>query len=463
MRQLMPRSWVRTGFVGLVLLLVMFGLVTAGRGVVVNAQSSTPVPGGDAAGVTPSAEAADAVLVQANEANLRAEIALDSIDKILAIIQVMGIVVAIATAVIAVAGYRNSREFSEEMDKLRALESTIQKALDEVSDVRQLLVQVESTQKETERLRSEVGLNLAELRASRDELNADLKRVDDHISNVYKAGGLSQLGQRQIALGNFVSAVNVFRSVCDLDPENPIYQYFLGDLLMRQGRIEEGIHHLRAARQENFKYPSADASYAYALRLRGDQEANPIQRERLYYESGQIFLGVYEIDPDLVDISGESVFGALAGLFRRQGRYEDALKWYEHCRRVTPHNSYPVNNLALLNLQLGNHAEAQKYFKRAVEVASEKLASRASDYWARFDLITARAVVGEPFEKLHYDLESLREVATIPLQKFIYGLEQVRMAKNPPPAIIEVIERVIDWVKAEIAAREKHMNSEPVG
>jgi tetratricopeptide (TPR) repeat protein len=331
--------------------------------------------------------------------------------------------------------------------------------LDEVSDVRKLLLEVENTQKETERLRSEVGLNLAELRLSRDELNADLKRVDDHISNVYKAGGLSQLGQRQIALGNYPSAVSVFRSVCDLDPENPIYQYFLGDLLMRQGHIEQGIQHLRVARQDNYKYPSADASYAYALRLRGDQEPNEIQRERLYYESGQIFLGVYEIDAQLVDISGESVFGALAGLFRRQGRYEDALRWYEHCRRVTPHNSYPVNNLALMNFQLGNHAEAQRYFKRALEIASEKLAARSSDYWARFDMITARTASGAPFETILHDLENLLEVPTIPLQKLIFGLDQLRGAKNPPPEVIAVIDRVIEWVKAEIASREKGVNS----
>jgi tetratricopeptide (TPR) repeat protein len=440
----LPRRWLWIGIAAFLGLLILIGFLTQGRSAVLNPSPPTPVP----AGVT-----ADDALIQAREANIRADIALDSVDKILGILQAMGIVVAIATAVIAVAGYRTSREFSEEMDRLRLLESNIQKALDDVSDVRHLLEQVETTQRQTERLRAEVGTSLAELRASRDELNANLREVDDHINNVYKAGGLSQLAQRQIALGNLVAAARVFRDVCALDPGNPIYQYFLGDLLMRQGFIEEGIQHLRTARQDNYKYPSADASYAYALRLRGDAEQDPIQRESLYYESGEIFLGVYQVDPELVDISGESVFGALAGLYRRQGRYETALQWYEHCRRVTPHNSYPVNNLAALNFYLGNYEESRKYFKRSLSIANEKLAARSSDYWARFDLVTARAALGESIEALADELEKLRDVAVGPLQKFLYGFEQMRAAKNPPPDVILILTQVVEHIKADIASR----------
>lgn len=431
----------------ILILFIAVGILSQTRSAVLPPTFPTPVP----AGVT-----ADDALIQANEANIRADVALDTIDKILAILQVMGVVVAIATAAIAYTGYRNNRELNDEITRMRDMESSIQKALDDVSDVRRLLGQVETAQKETERLRSDVGANLAELRMSRDELSTNLREVNDHINNAYRAVGLSQLGQRHIALGNMIAAAKVFGDICDLDPDNPIYHFFLGDLLIRQGRVEEGIKHLRTARQDNYKYPSADASYAYALRLRGDEQEDPIERESLYYESGEIFLGVYKLEPDLVDISGESVFGALAGLYRRQGRDEEALQWYEHCRRVTPHNSYPVNNLALMNFALGNRDEAQKNFKRAVAIATEKLALRSSDYWARFDLITAKIALGALLEQVAVDLDRLHDVPVGPLKKFLYGLEEMRSAKNPPPGVLDVIEKVIQQVRLEILSRENH-------
>jgi tetratricopeptide (TPR) repeat protein len=444
-----PRLWLWGSAAALFMIVILIGVFSQRYSGVISPTLPPPIPQG---------YSADDALIQAQEANMRADVALDSIDKILGIIQVMGVVVAIATAVIALAGYRTSRDLNEEMDNLHKLENDIESALDEVRDVRQLLSQVESAQQITERLRSEVGVNLEDLRGLRDELNANQRQLDEHISNVYKASGLSQLGQRHIVLGNLGAAAKVFQDVCDLDPTNPIYQYFLGDLHMRLGRVDEGIEHLRIARQDNYKYPSADASYAYALRLRGDQEKHAIQRERLYYESGEIFLGVYEVDPELVDISGESVFGALAGLFRRQGRYRDALKWYEHCRKVTPHNSYPVNNLAVLNFYRGNHEEARRYFKQAAVIAKEKLAARSSDYWARFDLITAKVATGETFEALADDLEHLEDVATNPLEKFLYGLQELRSATNPPEGVVGVIDQVIEKVKTIIASRENHIN-----
>jgi tetratricopeptide (TPR) repeat protein len=444
-----PRLWLWGSTAALLTIVILIGVFSQRYSGVVPPTLPPPISQG---------YSADDALIQAQEANIRADVALDSIDKILGIIQVMGVVVAIATAVIALAGYRTSRDLNEEMDSLHKLENDIENALDEVRDVRRLLSQVESAQQTTDRLRSEVGVNLADLRGLRDELSANMRSLDEHISNVYKAGGLSQLGQRQIGLGNLGAAAKVFQDVCDLDPTNPIYQYFLGDLLMRLGRVEQGINHLRTARQDNYKYPSADASYAYALRLRGDQEENAVQRERLYYESGEIFLGVYEVDPELVDISGESVFGALAGLFRRQRRYDDALHWYEHCRRVTPHNSYPINNLAVLNFFQGNHEEARRYFKQVVVIAKEKLTARSSDYWARFDLITARVAMGESFETLADDLEKLEDVAANPLEKFLYGLQELKTANHPPAGVVEVIDQIVDKVKTIIADRENHVN-----
>lgn len=438
------RIWV--GIAGGLLVLILLGLATQGRGT--SNPQILPPP-------TLGSYTADDALRQASEATARANLSLDTIDRILGILQVMGVVIAVATAVIAFAGYRTSREFSEEMTKIRDLQGDIQKALEEADQVRDLLGKVENAQQRTERLRSEVSTNLAAITGFRDELASNLREVDEHINNAYKAGALSQLGQRQIALGNISAAAKTFRDVCVLDPENPIYQYFLGDLLIRQDRVEEGLHYLNLARQDSYKYPSADASYAYALRLRGDGESDPIKREGLYYESGKIFLGVYEIDRGLIDISGESVFGALAGLYRRQGRYNDALQWYDHCRQTTPGNSYPVNNLAVLHFRLGNQTEAQRYFRQAVSLALEKLGSRSSDYWARFDLVTAKAALGDSRENLAMEWEKVRDVPKGSLKKFLYGVEDLRQTVNAAPGVIEGIDALIGWVKDEIKRRDE--------
>lgn len=419
------------------------------------AQDATPTPAIVSPTTAPLSNEAEAALSEAKLASMRVDLALDSVDKILAIIQVVGVVGAIATAVIAVAGWRSSREFNEEMDKLRGMEGNLQQALNEVNSARDLLTKIESAQQEITRLRNEVGTSLAEVRLSRDELDANMHQVERQISDSYKASGLAQLGQRQIALGNMRAASGVFEEICALDPANPIYRYFLGDLLIRQGRVDEGIEHLRRARQDNYKYPSADVSYAYALRLRGDEEADEIRRERWYHEAGDIFLGVYEIDADLVDISGESVFGALAGLYRRQGRYETALQWYEHCYRVTPNNSYPINNLAVLHFRMGHWEESIHHFKRALAKAQEKVNLRPSDHWARFDLITARVGLGATYESLLPEIE--QAFATVsgvsPLKKFMYGLEDMQAAPNLPAKPRAVIEQLIGVIQDQMSGR----------
>ena len=75
-------------------------------------------------------------------------------------------------------------------------------------------------------------------------------------------------------------------------------------------------------------------------------------------------LAALKLDPHLTDAEGESYYGSLGGLYRRQGRYEDAIEAYLQATRVTPTSSYPLINLASLFWHEGKLDEARQYFQR---------------------------------------------------------------------------------------------------
>ena len=101
-------------------------------------------------------------------------------------------------------------------------------------------------------------------------------------------------------------------------------------------------------------------------------------------------------DPRLTDAEGESYYGTLGGLYRRQGRLYAALDAYERARSVTPHSSYPLINLASLHKRLGNDAEAEQAFRDVVQRAQWQLDDDPRDNWTRCDLAQAYLVLGQP-------------------------------------------------------------------
>ena len=135
-----------------------------------------------------------------------------------------------------------------------------------------------------------------------------------------------------------------------------------------------------------------------ALRRQGDRagRARPGRRARAWEQAEARLKEALARDPRLTDAEGESYYGTVGGLYRRQGRLYAALDAYERARSVTPHSSYPLINLASLHKRLGNDAEAEQAFRDVVQRAQWQLDDDPRDNWTRCDLAQAYLVLGQP-------------------------------------------------------------------
>lgn len=403
---------------GLVVVFLLAGVLSTA------AQDAPPQP---TAISTPDVVATAQALVERAEAIQ--DQTLNTINSFMGLIQVAGVILAFITAVVGIFGFFGGR-----------------KVVVDMFDARKLLNETIENRKEYEVKQKEIITQFKEIDNLQTNLITQVKNVSEAIS-------LTQLGLRQADMGNYVVASEIFREANKINPNNPVIRYFTGDLYLRIGNIREGKRNLKFA-IENGDSPSAKASYAYALRLEGDQDE--LGRNQRYQQAEKYFLEVYQQDRDLLDISGESAFGALAGLYKRQGNYKDAMKYYKHCASITPRSSYAVNNLGLLYYRWGEEIEAnseqarkkaQDCFKQSKENALYAVKLSSADYWRFFDLITACTALDESFEDViegHITQAFNRKPLDTDVDKLLGGLEELEKAPNPP----KDIERVITDVKA---------------
>lgn len=314
----------------------------------------------------------------------------------------------------------------------------------------------ERQQKQLENFQATIRSESKAIDEAREDIRKTATTVDDltrRYRNIAQAQSLSLLGLQQIQLGNLVTAEETLQSASNVDPDNPVIQYFLGEVMIRQNKIDEAQVHLQQA-MEAGSLPQANVTYAYAVRLQGDKSPDDIGRELKYAESIKIYLSEFVQHPELVDIYGESAYGALAGLYRRQGRLDEAIYYYEHALRITPNASYPVNNLAILNFLKGNQLVGRRYFQQSLEIAKSKLVVYPRDYWTWFDLVTAEMVLlGASDEEVDAHIRKAVELAPKrePLRKFLRGLNELAAA---PKATFK-FEPVIDYVQHELDRREQ--------
>jgi tetratricopeptide (TPR) repeat protein len=262
-------------------------------------------------------------------------------------------------------------------------------------------------------------------------------------------------------MGNLLEAMETLKLAYQTHPDNALIRYLLGDTMVRQGDLKEGIQHLQAARVGLPNFYDADVAYAYARRIQGDHFTDPAERDIHYAEAKSIFLRVAKDRPYLQDISGESAFGALAGLYRREGNLAEAVRWYRVAQQATPQNSYPINNLALCYLEMDNSRESRRLFERSRDMARSRFTLLPTDYYSRFDYVTARLGLlrlnaeSYPADEMDADLVQIFElvraigVSVKPLRTFKSGLERLNPADFPPAAA------AVQQIEAQISQMEQ--------
>ena len=418
----------------------------------------TPPPPVLAPVADPVAEA-QALVDRANDLFERSQ---GAVNTILTLAQVATGIFAIA----AVINFFNSRQTRAEIrndfqNDLTAIETSVEKYEALLDEFKAFRASMEAEVEGIRHLKSifeqsagEIEVRLDEARRLRDDLNTKLDGMQSRVENAARALSLSHLGTRQVDLRNMQMARTLFLEALRLDPDNEVINYFVGDLYLRDGRIDEGKEHLERAIKSG-SFPAAEATYAYALRLCGDREQTKSIQKDYYRRAEERFLRVSAIDSRLLDISGESAFGALAGLYRRDGRIAKAIEWYEHARSITPQNSYPVNNLGILHYRFTgqegtDRAQGFEYFREARRKALYLLKVEES-YWNYFDLITAEAVLSQvSAEQANVFLDIKERIDRMfelqppenDLRKLIRGLNDLANARDPAPMLQQVIAEV---------------------
>jgi tetratricopeptide (TPR) repeat protein len=290
-----------------------------------------------------------------------------------------------------------------------------------------------------------------------EDMQARLRTQEEQIrgkaESAVRALTLLQLGEHQLSDRNMNAALRTYKEAYDLDPDNRATNYFLGYIYSQQKNVEDGIRHLELALRDDYVYPPAEAALGYALRLKAEKEPDEMRQKRGYAEAEQLFLKALQDDHQVRDITGESIWAVLGGLYKKQGRTAEAIEAYLAAVKVTPENSYPVVNLAMLHFMEGNIQLAEKYFKRSVVISNRKLDGDPFDFWSCFDLAIAQIVLGETEDAITQVLLAEQSLQGVyPLEIFQRDLERLGNAPQPPvdlAKIQEQVEKAIIRVKAQ--------------
>jgi len=380
----------------------------------------------------------------------QADQAFTSINSILAWTQVLGIGVAVLAGIVTLVGFVDNREEKKHLAADRESLST---------KLRDMQVQTDNAVRILEQDRNQLARDLGEAKRMFDEVNVlkdTFEPLSQRSAQAIQALSLAQVAQQQIQLKNLNEAVLRLKAAHKLDPENPVILYFLGDVCVRLGQKQEGLDYLKQVMDSDDPFPSAQASYAYALRLIGDdyyEKNDQEQGKKFYQEAEKLYRHLYIDHPELLDIFGESVYGALGGLYRRWGDVDNALLYYERALNTTPRSSYLLNNIAALEF-CRDRAAGEARFQDALNYANEKLRIDNADYWPLFDRITAQIALGNVFDDIQTDLTVAFKLTvhdTPALKKLHSVLDELRCVDPLPPALLPAIETL----EAELERRSR--------
>lgn len=333
-----------------------------------------------------------------------------------------------------------------------------------------------SVQRQIEQARGEVARVVDEsqrfLRQAQDDLAqrqravADLEakllaRMDDieaRARDSFRVVSLQLLAEQQVRAHNVETALSTLQTAHDLDPQDPATNYLLGYLYTSQQQIDKAIEHLERALQREPEFTPGIAALGLALRRKADRidkikDKTPAQmeeRNKLWAQAETNLLEALQRDSSLTDADGQSYYGTLGGLYRRQKRYDDALNGYERAHRVTPDSSYPIINLAAIYTHQGNLERARYFFEQVVKQAELGLDDDPRNTWTRCDLAQARLVLGEQAEALHQiDIVIDQKPEPGVFETVLNGL--AFLAESP--LTIEGIDEMMRRIEAALAAR----------
>lgn len=179
-------------------------------------------------------------------------------------------------------------------------------------------------------------------------------------------------GKYEEALAEFKRVLNIY--------ENAEVYYNLGYIKTAQGRYEEAIIAFRRATQINNAFAQAYQKMAEAyVKLGRDMEAQQclekaaeIYMEKHMDESAEaVLMEAMKLNPSTINI-----YNSLGILYRRQGKYEEAIKQYRRALRVNPFDENIHYNLSRVLMAVKDFKGAAEILRKAVELNPDFIEAR---------------------------------------------------------------------------------------
>lgn len=393
-----------------------------------DASRPEPRPAEDPGGGT------DIAMERAHDVMDRANDAVDAVNSMLSVLEVT---FGVLSVVLIFAGWVMRAMILDQIEEARAQEARLERRLS-------------AREERLDQLEQRLQHQLQEMVSA---TQADIARVKTEGSDAFRVLSLQLLAEQQVRAHNIDTAIATLKMALEIDPDDHASNYLLGYLHTARKEIAQAIVHLERALAAEPDFAPAIAALGLALRRRGDGIQDPkriVERNQQWAQAESKLLQALQQDGSLTDADGESYYGTLGGLYRRQKRYEDALEAYERAHEVTPDSSYPVINLASLHKHQGNNDRAAHFFTLVVEKATLTLDDDPRDAWTRADLAQAKLVLGDV-------ATALEEITTVIKQQPGPGvLETVysglRFLAESPTAI-EGLDKMIALIEAELDLR----------
>lgn len=355
---------------------------------------------------------ADRTLQETRMIAERADSASNSADSILSFIEGGSILIAALLAISAIAFGSSLADVRSRLDKsIEDASTRLQTSENRMEELtkhmqKQLHDGVEADhrrQEESERRFAELTHKIEEALVRTEGATGNLLQiVDEAIKDAKKEAessfrvlSLLLLAEQQVRANNRETAIATLEEAIKLDPNNQTTNYLLGYLYVGRKRFEKAVEHLERALKIDPNFAPALAAMGLAQSRMANQEQDDFSRNQLRAQAEINLTKALSSDPGLIDADNESYFGTLGGIYRRQGRLDEALKMYESAVNVTPNNSYPVGNLAMLYKKLNHEENAQTMYERVIEIAESILDDRPGDVWARLDYAQGLLVKGQ--------------------------------------------------------------------
>ncbi len=331
---------------------------------------------------------AEYILARANDATQFA-------DSILSFLEGASALIGI---VLVVGGWMFRNNIQQQIESLQA------SASEAIQESRKF---VQASREDLEKRKTDLQTMESALQRRMDDLVREttqrLEETQVQARNLFRVLSLQLLAEQQVRAHNIDTAVSTLQAALAINADDHATNYLLGYLYIQRKQIDVALHHLEHALAIERAFTPGIAALGLALRRKGDSldtDGHQAERDLYWGQAEARLIEALGQDHRLTDADGESYFGTLGGLYRRQKRYYAALDAYERAYQVTPDSSYPLINLASIHTHEGNMKQARHYFEKVVEQALLALDDDPRNAWRRCDLAQAKLVLGQKEDAL---------------------------------------------------------------